>query len=375
MVLCSGNYFDGSKKMHGYHLASALSAEVPVLYVDPPTSHLTGKRNPELASALRRPRLRRVGEQLAHLTPVAPPKPHSAAMVPLTERMVRASIRRAVAELRMEPKATITEWQLVDVFDACPGAKRVYWWTDDPGDASGLWGFDRDRLVDGDHRARARADLVVAVSEAVVGAVVDGGGAAEFFPNGCDPSTMLRTDLEQPAEDVRLPPPVAGFIGHLNLRTELALLEAVADTGLSLLLVGPCVDGFEPTRFAALCDRPNVQWVGAQPFERIPSYYRHMAVGLVPYGDIQFNRSSFPLKPLEYLAAGRPVVSTGLPGVRWLASPDITIADDPDAFAQATLAATELTLDESSVARRRHFAEQHSWSARADQLLQAVADG
>ena len=58
-----------------------------------------------------------------------------------------------------------------------------------------------------------------------------------------------------------------------------------------------------------------------------------MDVGLVPYGMSEFNRWSFPMKALEYLSAGLPVVSTSLPAMQWLDTPFIALADTPEAFA------------------------------------------
>ena len=110
-------------------------------------------------------------------------------------------------------------------------------------------------------------------------------------------------------------------------------LEAVAQSGHSLLLVGPRQTTFELERINALLSLPNVQWVGPKPFESLPSYLRITTVGLTPYADSDFNRASFPLKTLEYLAAGKPVVSTDLPAARWLATDLVTIAKSPADFA------------------------------------------
>ena len=53
----------------------------------------------------------------------------------------------------------------------------------------------------------------------------------------------------------------------------------------------------------------------------------------MPYRDTPFNRGSFPLKTLEYLAAGRAVVATDLPAIRWLNTDLISVATTPAAFA------------------------------------------
>ena len=128
---------------------------------------------------------------------------------------------------------------------------------------------------------------------------------AAYLPNGCDAPYFAGVDEVAAAGDVTVPGPVAGFVGHLNSRTDLALLEAVAKAGVSLLLIGPKDPAFEPERFARLLDRGNVAYLGPRPFEELPSYFKLIDVGLVPYGDTEFNRWSFPMKTLEYLAAGR----------------------------------------------------------------------
>src|SRR6185312_12552042 len=136
-------------------------------------------------------------------------------------------------------------------------------------------------------------------------------------------------------EDVRLPAPIAAFVGQINERLDIAILEAIAARGRSLLLVGPITRTYSPDRLAVLLSHPNVQWVGPKPFDVMPSYLRVAHVGVTPYTDTAFNRASFPLKTIEYLAAGRPAVSTDLPAARSLGTEHVTLADTPNAFADA----------------------------------------
>ncbi len=193
----------------------------------------------------------------------------------------------------------------------------------------------------------------------------DRGLPAAYVPNGCDAPFFAGVDDVDAADDVSLPAPVAGFVGHINSRTDLALLEAVADAGISLLLIGPKEPSFEPARFDRLVERRNVAYVGARPFDDLPSYLKLIDVGLVPYGPTEFNRHSFPMKTLEYLAAGRPVVATSLPAVRWLDTDLVTLADTPEAFAASVARDAPLARDPELVRLRREFALRHSWAERA----------
>ena len=69
------------------------------------------------------------------------------------------------------------------------------------------------------------------------------------------------------------------------------------------------------------------------------------------------------MKTLEYLAAGRPVVATSLPAVRWLDTDLVTLADTPDDFAASRGARAALARDPLLVRRRREFAARHSWAS------------
>lgn len=367
VVLCAANGWD-QVKLHDRHLAEALSAHAPVLYVDPPASHLTRFKDPTVASSLKRPRLRSVAPRIARLTPLAPPKPMQPAVLPLTNRVVRHQLRGAVRRLGGRVEAVVSTWLFVDSYGVCSERVRAYWWTDDPKGAAALWRRDPARLADGDRRLAERSDLVVAVSEAEARELRSRGLEAAHLPNGCDASFYAGADDAPDPPDVELPGPIAGFVGHLNSRTDLALLEAIAASGVSLLLIGPHDPAFEPARFRALIEGRNVSHLGPRPFEQLLPYLKAIDVGIVPYGNTQFNRRSFPLKTLEYLAAGRPVVATPLPAARWLETDLVTLAETPGDFAAAVLRQAPLARQPALVRERRAVAARHSWPARAEQL-------
>ncbi len=368
IVLCAANSWD-EVKLADRHMAEHLSALAPVLYVDPPISHLTRFNAPLVAGSLKRPRLRGVAPGIARYTPLAPPKPMDPAVLPLTNRIVRHELKRAVRRLGASVEAVVSTWLFVDAYGVCGERVRAYWWQDDPVAAAALWGRSTERLAAGDERLTASSDLVVSVSETVVGELRSRGVEAAYLPNGCDASFYAGVDGVPYPVDVDLPGPVAGFVGHLNSRTDLALLEAIPAAGASLLLIGPRDPAFEPARFEALTSLPNVTYLGPRRFEDLLPYLKAIDVGIVPYANTQFNRNSFPMKTLEYLAAGRPVVSTPLPAVRSLETDLVTLAEAPRDFGAAIVDAAATARQPELIAERRAFAAGHNWSARAEQLL------
>jgi glycosyltransferase involved in cell wall biosynthesis len=370
IVLCAANSWD-DVKLADRHMAENLTAHAPVLYVDPPISHLTRFNNPAVAASMARPHLRQIGPRLARYTPIVPPKPMHPAMLGWTERIVRRELRSAIRSLGADVSAVVTTWLHLDVFGCLGEGARIYWWQDDPAGAAEFWGASPQILAAADERLARSADVVVAVNDDAVARWRGRGVDATFLPNGCDTASFSRDDLPVPS-DARLPRPVAGFVGHLNARTDLALLEAVAVGGTSLVLIGPKDPRFEPERFARLVERPNVRYLGPKPFEALPPYLAAMDVGLVPYGLSEFNRWSFPMKALEYLSAGLPVVSTSLPAMQWLDTPLIALTDTPQAFASAVEAVGSSPRTSGESAARRAFAQRHSWAQRADELAGIV---
>jgi teichuronic acid biosynthesis glycosyltransferase TuaH len=165
---------------------------------------------------------------------------------------------------------------------------------------------------------------------------------------------------------------VVGLVGHLGDRIDAELVRAVAARGHAVLLVGPLQRSMAPARREALLGVDGVCWVGPRSYQDLPSILACADVWLLPYGDSEFNRASFPLKLLEYLAAGRRVVATDLPAVRWLETDLIAAASAPDSFADAVDAATATSPTAAERAARREFAADHSWARRVEVLARAI---
>jgi teichuronic acid biosynthesis glycosyltransferase TuaH len=368
IVVCAGTRWSGIR-MSEHHIADRLTAWAPVLYVDPPTSILKAYRNPALETF---PQLRDVRPGLARLTPVVLPASRRPGVVRVTEELTRLQIRLAIRKLGGRASVRILASDL-PVYERRGNERRVLFATDDFSAGSNLGGgVGSDQILRHETRLALESDLVIAISEPIAEKWRAAGCTVMVVPNGCDAERFAQTDAAPWPDDVHLRPPIAGFTGQINERLDLPLLEAVAARGHSLLLVGPVVGQFDVHRLAPLLSRPNVQWVGAKPFEAMPSYLRVMHVGLTPYSNTPFNRASFPLKTIEYLAAGRAVVSVDLPAARWLNTEHLTLTNGTATFVEAVEARFREPLGDAVVTARRRFAAGHSWSVRARQFAEAI---
>ncbi|HEX5117370.1 MAG TPA: glycosyltransferase [Pseudonocardiaceae bacterium] len=372
-VLMSGTNWDGVRKSERA-LTEAMRRYTDVLWVDPPVSPATPRRYRRFSEAgpVWRPTLTEPEQGVYRLTPVVLPGLTRPVVRSTTWPLVRRQVRGALATLERTPFAVIS-CSLDDVLRGWPaGTVTVLRGADDWVAGAELMGLPVDRLRRDERRAVTTADLVLAITPLLADRWRALGATPVLLPNGCDPEPYLRVETVTPAPlPAGFPTPVAGVVGQLNDRLDARLLAAVADTGLGLLLVGPHDPGWLPDTWADLVARPNVHHVGAVPFDELPGWLARMDVGLTPYTDTEFNRASFPLKTLEYLAAGLPVVGSDLPATRALAveSQDVMVVGGPTAFARAVMTAADLPRTPDVVRRRRNVVTvRHSWASRATRL-------
>jgi teichuronic acid biosynthesis glycosyltransferase TuaH len=370
VIMAPGNAWDGHR-LGQHHLATHLSERVRVLWVDPSISFLTPLNDPAAARALREDRLREVAPNIVRLSPVTVPGVTRPVLRDVARSQARRAVRRAVAALGGTVHSTIVA-SLNDMLDVVPSAQRVFFGTDDYVAGASLMGTDPRWLERIEQRQLAKADVVVAISPTLRDRWSTTRPDTHLVPNGCRAEHLATVDRAPWPDDVVLPAPIAGFVGYISDRIDLEMLEAVADSGASVLLVGPRSPTFEIAKLDALLARPNVQWVGPKPFDALPSYLRAIDVGLTPYRQSAFNHASFPLKTLEYLAAGRPAVVSDLPAHRWLGTRHIRIADTHESFAQHVRALLAVPGSPADAAARRSFAAGHSWSARADEVARLL---
>lgn len=127
----------------------------------------------------------------------------------------------------------------------------------------------------------------------------------------------------------------AGYFGVIDERLDLELAAAVAEAlpDWRIEMVGPVVK-IDP---AALPQRANLVWSGPCDYARLPEALSRWNVALMPFALNEATRFISPTKTPEYLAGGRPVVSTRIADVvaDWGGSPGVAIAEDAESFARA----------------------------------------
>lgn len=152
--------------------------------------------------------------------------------------------------------------------------------------------------------------------------------AAMFAPDeldaACDAAVQARR------LQVGVPDPRLGFFGVIDERIDLALVDAIAAARpeWQLVMVGPVAPGVAARRPV----RPNIHWLGTQPYELLPHLMSGWDVCLMPFVLDDTTRYLSPTKTLEYIAGEKPVVSTAVPDVVALYGDLVRIAHGPRDF-------------------------------------------
>ena len=205
-------------------------------------------------------------------------------------------------------------------------------------------------------------DLVFTGGQSLYEAKCDQHSAVHAFPSSIDASHFgkARSAVEDPDDQASIPHPRLGFFGVIDERFDAELLKQVAARrpDWNFIMIGPIVK-IDP---ASLPSLPNIHYLGGKKYSELPDYLAGWDIALLLFARNESTRFISPTKTPEYLAAGKPVISTS---IRDVVRPYgelnlVEIADTADEFIHAA----EKIMSRSS---------QSEWLARVDTFLQDVS--
>jgi len=231
-------------------------------------------------------------------------------------------------------------------------------------------------VSDAERRLLQRADLVLAGGHSLYEAKRSLHLNMHEFPSSVDVDhfAAARFSRPNPSDQAAIPRPRIGFFGVLDERLDRELLAAIAERrpDWHFVMIGP-VTKIDP---AVLPIAGNVHYLGPKRYAALPDYIAGWDVAMLPFARNEATRYISPTKTLEYLAAGRPVVSTSICdvvtpyGEMGLAR----IADTPEGFVDA-IASTFHDREGDWLARADSALAEMSWDqtwSRISELLRAA---
>ena len=170
------------------------------------------------------------------------------------------------------------------------------------------------------------------------------------FPSSVDHAHFGQGGLADHPDQAALAHPRLGYYGVIDERIDLGLVAALADAHADwqIVMVGPLAK-IAPE---SLPRRNNLHWMGQRRYDELPAFLAGWDVCLMPFALNASTRFISPTKTLEYLAAGKPAVSTPIRDVALQYAGIVPIADTAAAFVAACETILRRTPDEAARFRR-----------------------
>ncbi|MBW4607091.1 MAG: UDP-galactopyranose mutase [Hassallia sp. WJT32-NPBG1] len=220
-----------------------------------------------------------------------------------------------------------------------------------------------------------RADLVFTGGQSLYESKVNQHPNVYAFPSSVDVPhfAQARNLKEEPADQANIPHPRLGFFGVIDERMDIDLLAGIADTrpDWHLVIIGPVVK-IDP---ALLPQRENIHYLGSKDYKELPAYLAGWDLAMLTFARNESTRFISPTKTPEYLAAGKPVVSTS---IRDVVRPygDLKLVRIADTASEFVTAAEEAMQQDTAasgwLSRVDAFLEQISWDRTWGSMMQLI---
>lgn len=225
-------------------------------------------------------------------------------------------------------------------------------------------------LIDMETELMGRADVVFTGGHSLYEAKKHRHHNIHPFPSSIDYNhfSQGRQKLVEPDDQINIPHPRVGFYGVIDERFNIELLMQMADlrTEMQFVVVGPVVK-IDPR---TLPKRPNIHYLGKKDYHALPLYLAGWDCAMMPFALNDSTKFISPTKTPEFLAAGKPVVSTSIKDVihPYGHQKLVHIADKPEDF----LDAIELAMEERKAAewadRVDHYLRDNSWDITFEKM-------
>jgi glycosyltransferase involved in cell wall biosynthesis len=217
----------------------------------------------------------------------------------------------------------------------------------------------------------SKADIVFTGGQSLYEAKKNLHSNIHAFPSSIDKDhfAKARSFEKDPVDQLSIPHPRIGFFGVIDERMDIVLLDEIVrkKPGWHFILVGPVVK-IDP---ATLPRYSNIHYLGGKSYQELPFYLAGWDVAIMPFALNESTRFISPTKTPEYLAGGKPVVSTAIHDVvnPYGANGLVYIAKDADDFIQGI--ESEMNMRDSQVWLKMTdaFLARNSWDNTAEKMI------
>jgi UDP-galactopyranose mutase len=234
--------------------------------------------------------------------------------------------------------------------------------------------FAPPELIENERKVIERADLVFTGGYSLYEAKRDRHASVFAFPSSIDVAhfSQAREEIDEPKDQRGIVNPKLGFCGVIDERFDTQLLAqmAVLRPDWQFIMIGPVVKISDDE----LPKADNIHYLGSKNYKDLPAYFSGWDIALMPFAMNESTRYISPTKTPEYLAAGKPVISTPVHDVvkPYGENGLVEIAATAGQFVAAAEKILEEGYPEEWAARRDEFLSHISWDKTWDDMAALI---
>ena len=370
-----------------HHLLSRLAKDRAVLYVEPPLglkalrrqlkTKTVGLKN--VMGTFGQAQLEPIQKNLHVLTPpLWAPVSGRPLLRKVTQSLWHSAVNRASRKLGLK---NIDVWlsrpDMVPYIGQFNASTLTYHVVDEYLGYSGVNASNYAAKKHAEETILKAADRVIVVSENLHKSKSPYNPNTLLLPNAVDFAAYdgAYTNPVTPEDISDLSGPILGYSGLISSRLDLDLLAQVAKTypNCQLVMMGQESESNCEAELKALKSHKNVRFVGVKDITEVPQYVNSFDVCLVPYKESKETENLSPLKLYDYMALGKPIVTTRFPAALPF-SQHIYLAEGPGQFLSLVGAALKEDTHER-VINRKEIAKANSWDQRVVTLAEFLSLG
>ncbi|MCP4607820.1 MAG: glycosyltransferase family 1 protein [Planctomycetes bacterium] len=230
---------------------------------------------------------------------------------------------------------------------------------------------DVEMITTYDLKLKAEADLTIFVNMDLYKQERDQCKKEMYLDHGVDYDMFASAAQvkDEPLDIASVPKPIAGYFGALNEhKLDIDYIEKIVDMlpDISFVFIGKASPGF-----SSLSEKKNVWLLGQKTYEQIPHYGKCFNVAMIPWRKNCWTEAANPIKVKEYLALGKPIVSTPVFSEIQKYSDVMYLADTSEEFAKCIEKALAED-DPERVASRTGKVQLSTWDSKAQIVLEEL---